>query len=264
MSLRAALALVVALPALAAAEIHVGTTRIADLYLGDTRICDAWLGDRQVHAVGSPPVVSAFTASQTTFRASELPANVTLTWATSGITEGSIVLIDREGVAHQIIAFHSSAPSGSEQTPVFATCASAGCRYVLHAENTAETGCSRDTTADLRVRVVTAPTLTAFAASALTSHQGPFTFSQCSTLTWTSTAGDPAATWALTLSGYYVSVLPGPLHLGPGQSGQRVCIHDTVHSGQNTTTLTLTGTNEAGTASRSATITWAGGVGPGG
>ena len=111
--------------------------------------------------------------------------------------------------------------------------------------------------------MVTAPTLTAFAASALTSHQGPFTFSQCSTLTWTSTAGDPAATWALAQSGYYVSVLPSPLHLGPGQSGQRVCIHDTVHSGQNTTTLTLTGMNEAGTVSRSATITWAGGVVPG-
>ena len=101
MSLRAALALAVALPALAAAEIYVGGARIADLYLGDARICEAWLGDRKVHSVGSPPVVSAFTASQGTFRASELPANVTLTWATFGITEGSIILIDREGVAHQ-------------------------------------------------------------------------------------------------------------------------------------------------------------------
>ena len=93
-------------------------------------------------------------------------------------------------------------------------------------------------------------------ALAPASSQGPGTFIQCSTLTWTATPGDPAATWSFSQSGFHLATLPGARHATPAQSPQRVCT--TQRPGQSTT-LTLTGTNEAGTATRAVTVPWAGG-----
>ena len=66
----------------------------------------------------------------------------------------------------------------------------------------------------------------------------------------------PPATWSLSQSGFHLTNLPSARHAAPSQSPQRVC---TVQRPGQSTTLTLTGTNEAGTATRSVTIQWAGG-----
>ena len=66
----------------------------------------------------------------------------------------------------------------------------------------------------------------------------------------------PPATWSFSQSGFHLTNLPSARHAAPSQSPQRVC---TVQRPGQSTTLTLTGTNEAGTATRSVTIQWAGG-----
>ena len=140
-----------------------------------------------------------------------------------------------------------------------------GWSYNLVAHNAALGSCGA-AHATATIRVVTAPTVTSFTAGAPASSQGAGTFIQCATVRWTSTAGDPPATWAVTQTGVAIPHLPSARVSAPayGARGQRVCLTDTVHSGATTTTLTLTGTNEAGSASRQATITWASGPGPGG
>ena len=140
-----------------------------------------------------------------------------------------------------------------------------GWSYNLVAHNAVLASCGA-AHATATIRVVTAPAVTSFTASAPASSQGAGVFVQCSTLRWTSSAGDPPATWAVTQAGVHIPHLPSARLSAPayGAGGQRVCLTDTVRSGATTTTLTLTGTNEAGSASRQAVITWASGPGPGG
>ena len=131
---------------------------------------------------------------------------------------------------------------------------SAGEAYSIEARNSALAVCgTRHATA--RIRTVRAPTITALTASAPSSSQGPFSLIVCSSVDWTATAGDPAATWSWSQTGYHVAHLPSPRNSAPGRGPQRVCIPEAPGQG---TTLTLTGTNEAGSASRSVTIAWPG------
>ena len=131
---------------------------------------------------------------------------------------------------------------------------SRGWQYTLEARNSAVSNCgSRHATAI--VRTVAPPTLTALTASPPASSQGPFTLVVCSSVDWTATAGDPAAAWSWSQTGYHVAHLPSERNSAPGRGPQRVCIPEA--PGQSTT-LTLNGANEAGAASRSVTIPWPG------
>ena len=115
--------------------------------------------------------------------------------------------------------------------------------------------------ASTTVRVVTAPTLTAFASSSIVGVQTPTGTFQRSYLTWDATSGDPESTWSISQTGLHIQHLPSSRHLTPaagratGDSRQFVQISSTPGT---TTTLTLTGTNEAGSTSMSTTITWLG------
>ena len=239
-------------------ELVVNDVVITDLYVGNTRICDVYAGEVLLHSVGNKPTVLSFTASSTDFTRSALPANVTLTWSVSGgVTEVDITRIDRDHVVRQVSA--STELTGSVSTQVFASCGSVGCRYVLHAINNRQSGCHRDQQRDLLVRVVTAPTITAFAASRAQGGQlpGTSTVEQCTNLSWTSNGGDPAAVWAITQSGTFtVPNLPSSARSGPGSSPQRVC---RLGRTGGRTTFTLRGVNEAGAVSRSASVDWIGG-----
>ena len=245
----------------AGAELRLGTAVVGDVYLGTVRVCAGYLGDALVHQVGTPPVVTRFTTDHAVL-VSTSDRRVVLTWTVTGATQTRIDRIEPDGTATTIRA-SSGVLTSTENIVVPGGCGSAGCRYVLHALNSGETGCSRDATADLQIRIYTPPTLTAFAASAPAGHQSPFLIEQCSTLTWTSTAGDPPAAWSITQSGpVLLQHLPSPQRSGPGSSPQRVCYTSTASPGANTTTLVLTGTSslgsEAHAVSREATITWAG------
>ena len=130
-----------------------------------------------------------------------------------------------------------------------------GWRYVL----TATDNLGGFSTATCTIRVVTAPTLTAFAATPPANVQAPGVDRQCSFLTWTGTDGDPAATWTLSQSGRTIAALPSSHHLSAAQGRAtgnhrtRVCVNT---GGGGSTTLTLTATGEGGTASRQVAINW--------
>ena len=191
-----------------------------------------------------------------TVNRTQLPITITMSATLADTTSWSLMRVTGAGAFEAAL---SSSPATSmlyseALTSTFHPPA-AGWTYNLAASNSALANCGTRH-ATLRVRGVTAPTLTALTATAPASSQGPGTFIQCSTLTWTETPGDPAATWSFSQSGFHLATLPSARHATPAQSPQRVCT--TQRPGQSTT-LTLTGTNEAGTATRSVTVPWAGG-----
>ena len=225
-----------------------------DLYAGDTRLCDVIPGgsNTPILSVGTPPSITRWAVTpKTTFLSTEAK-DVFLHWGTTGATELEI----RQGANVIGDVTGGAVAAGSQAYTVPGGCGSAGCEFTLYAENTAATGCSRDATAKVRVRVVTAPAIASFTASAPASAQGPFLFEQCATLAWAATAGDPPAQWSFSQTGFGLAHLPSDRNAAPGRGPQRVC---TTQRPGRSTTITLTGHNEAGTAARSVTIAWAGG-----
>ena len=210
------------------------------------------------------PGITAFGASAgsgtfnvLTLNATQIPSSPTVRATLTGSATGRTWTIDRvlpSGQRHQVAAGRTAQVHYREDMTATFHPMATGWRYVLTATN-------RDGThhAQCTIRVVTAPTLTAFAATPPASASAPFVNRQCSWLTWTATAGDPAATWSMVQSGRYIAALPSSRRLAPsfgaatGNDRQRVCV--AVGSG-GSTTLTLTGQNEAGNATRTLSIHW--------
>ena len=240
-----------ALAGIAKADLYAGDTRITGLRVDNVAICSIYADGVAIYEAGTPPTITTFSANRHRFLSTDLPATLTLSWLVSDFTTGTI---RREPESVPIAAFNTD--TGVQNTPVFLSCGSVGCRYVLRLTKTAS-GCSQYAIADLIVRVVTAPTLTALTATPPVGGQiGPTGgVEQCSTVTWTATAGDPAATWAFSQTGDHIAHLPSSRRSTPASSPQRVC-RSTLSGGS--TTLTLSGTNEAGSVSRQVTITWQG------
>ena len=239
------------------ADVFGGTGRQAlELYGGNTLLCsvvavDADRVSHTIHSSGSAPAITRWSADRTTFTSTG-SRDVNLTWGTTGATGGLSIT----ALGQTILAVHSSAAgSGTQRWEVPAGIGSGGTDVTLHATKSPATGCDRDATAKVHVRVVTAPTLTAFTASAPSTVQSPFQTETCSVLTWTATPGDPTATWTFTQTGYYLPHLPSDRRATPASSPQRVC---TSRLPGQSTTITLTGRNEAGSASSSVTVAWPG------
>ena len=236
-------------------ELYSGTTRIADVYVGSTRVCDVVAVDAErrshtIHRVGTPPAIAEWRASKVRYLSTD-PLDITLTWRTSGATGLSITA----GQTTIGAITGGAVASGSQRWEVPSGVGSAGVDITLHAQNTAETGCSRDATAKVHVVVLRAPAITAMSASPPASASGPFTFEQCSTITWSAVDGDPAAEWSFSQSGFYLPHLPSDRRATPASSPQRVCTSRTPGA---STTITLTGRNAAGSIQRSVSIPWAG------
>ena len=249
---------------------NFGTTKsIREIYIGTNtdQICLGYFGRNHdpffERAGQNAPVISNFQAANSsssgktlTLNVTDLPASVSITADITNATSWTLTRVT--GGVSSVVA---SSPSGEARLSYTENLAtdfkpdSNGWSYNLHVENSALGNCgSRHST--IKVRVVTAPILSAMSATAPASSQGPGTFIQCSTISWSATAGDPPAAWSFSQTGFHLTNIPSSRHATPGQSPQRVCT--LLRPGQ-TTTLTLTGTNEGGTVSRSVTIHWAGG-----
>ena len=109
------------------------------------------------------------------------------------------------------------------------------------------------------IRVITAPTLTAFMATPPANVQAPGVDRQCSFLTWTGTDGDPVGTWSMNQTGRIIAALPSSRHLSAAQGRAtgnhrtKVCV---ATGGGLVTTITLGVSNEAGNASMLVPINW--------
>ena len=248
-----------------------GTTKtIQEIYVGTSadQICVGYVGRNHnpffERASGpNAPAITNFQAAfgsssgQTlTLNVTDLPASVQITADIANATSWSLTRI-AGGVSNEIASSSTGEArlSRTENLAVDFKLDSRGWTYNLHVENSALGNCgSRHAT--IKVRVVSAPSIDSMVASPPASNQGPNQFIQCSTITWVAIPGDPPASWSFSQSGFHLTNIPSSRHATPGQSPQRVCT--LLRPGQSTT-LTLTGTNEGGTVSRSVTIPWAGG-----
>lgn len=241
-----------------------GTTRINGVFVGTTTILD------QKPPEGVPATISDWGVTAGTIKQRRLTINrntitssglvIRMSATTTG--SNSWEIWRNYGTGHNVAAVGvGTSPSTTESlTPDFHPPA-AGWTYRLHAYATDANGADADDT--ITVRVITAPTLTAFSATAPEGGStAPFLNRQCSWLTWTATPGDPPAVWNMTQAGRVITNLPSSGRLTPeygratGNNRQRVC----VTAGSNLiSTLTLGGRNEAGNVSRAVVITWAGG-----
>lgn len=200
--------------------------------------------------------VGASSGTTLTVNDSDLPETVTITADIADATSWDLIRV-ANGTTNTIVS-SSTGESTLSYTESFSSTFkpdSNGWSYNLIATNSALGNCGTRH-ATIKVRVVTAPTIASMSASPPASSQTALQFIQCSTVTWAATAGDPPASWEFTQSGFQLAHVPSSRHATPGQSPQRVC---TVQRPGQTTTLTLTGTNEAGSASRSVSIPWVGG-----
>ena len=267
----AALALALLAP-LASADVIDGEREIGAIFDGATRLNGVFIGVTPVFDQAPPRGVAAaisdWGATSGTQKQKRLTINRTAITSQGLVIRMSATLtgaarwdIWRDyGTGHNVVAEGTSAaPAYNESlTPDLHPPAS-GWTYRLHAYASDADGADAEDT--LVVRVVTAPTLTAFAATPPAGGTtAPFLNRQCSWLTWTATAGDPAAAWTLTQTGRTIAALPSGSRLLPshgaatGTERARVCVNS---GGGSSTSLTLTGTNEAGSATRPVTIAWA-------
>ena len=250
------------------------SSQVEAIYVGTSagQVCTVYEGRSHTpaFAVASPshpaPVINGFGASDgtgnvpvLTIARASLPLSPTVGAPTlSNVTSWSLTRV--AGGSSGVVSASSTAATSMHYTEALTADFrpdSAGWTYNLAVENSALANCGhRHATAV--IRTVAPPTITALTATAPAAAQGPGVFIQCSTVDWTATPGDPPATWAVTQSGFAIAHLPSARNATPGRGPQRVCT--TQRPGQSTT-LTWTGTNEAGSASRSVTIAWAG---PGG
>ena len=266
--MRALALLLAALAAIAAADVLDGESEIGAIFDGASRINGVFVGTTpvfdQAPPRGTPAAISGWGATKgqgktkrLTLNATELPSTITMSATLTGSSRWEIW---RDyGTGHTVAGEGTTtAPSLAEALTADLHPPASGWTYRLHAYASDADGADADDT--LTVRVVTAPTLTAFNATAPAGGTtAPFLNRQCSWLTWTATPGDPAASWALSQSGRTIAALPTGSRLTPshgratGTERQRVCVNA---GGAGTTTLTLTGTNEAGSDDDSVTITW--------
>lgn len=261
------------LAAAAAADVLDGSTEVGALFDGSARINGLFAGPTpildQKPPRGVPAAISDWGATAGQGKQRRLTINRTaitsqgLVISMSATTTGSNrwEIWRNYGSGHNVAAVGAgTAPSTTETLRPDFHPPAAGWAYRLHAYATAADGADADDT--ITVRVISAPTLTAFSATAPANVQAPGVDRQCVWLTWTATAGDPAATWALSQTGRSIAALPSGSRLTPlhgaamGNLRQRVCVNT---GGGQSTTLTLTGTAEAGTVSRQEMIAWAGG-----
>ncbi len=254
------------------AAVTVGPAAVRSVYVGPAQVCSIYAGNAAVLSPTGAPVISGFGARPSggqglrrtlTLRASDLPATVTIGAASLSHTTSWTLRRVATGRTSIVASSPSPATSAHHDERLTATFhpPAAGWSWILAANNAALADCGH-AHATATVRVVSPPTLTAFTATSPASSQGPGVWIQCAWLAWTATAGDPPAAWSLSQSGFDISTLPSARHLTPaagaatGAARQRVCT--TARPGRSTT-LTLTGANEAGSVSLQATIPWAGG-----
>ena len=240
-----------------------GATRVNGVFVGVTPVFD------QAPPRGVAATISDWGATSGTQKQRRLTINRTAITSQGLVIRMSATLTGASswevwrdyGTGSSIVAEGTNlAPAYNESlTPDLHPPAS-GWTYRLHAYASDADGADADDT--LTVRVVTAPTLTAFNASAPVGVSAPSINRQCSWLTWTGTEGDPVSTWSMTQAGRRIATLPSSRHLSAAQgratglNRTRVCVNA---GGGLVTTLTLGARNEAGNVSMQATITWAGG-----
>lgn len=221
-----------------------------------------WLEPNITHAtitnfgarIGSNPLQSRLTINRDT----DLPETVVIRADISSSTGWTLYRIYQEGSQSAIASgFANTNLSQNEWIESDFYPPASGWIYTLVAN--AENSCG-NAHASIVVRSIAKPTLTAFSNERLIASTGE---TQFAFLNWNATIGDPAATWAITQSGSTpVADLPSSRLLVPANGRltgtQRIRVTVPGRTG-GTTTLTLTGTNEAGSVSRSTTISWAGG-----
>ena len=189
-----------------------------------------------------------------TLKTTELPNTISISATLENCTSWDLYRIDHNGNSVKVASSPSPATSMSHNENLSSTFKpnSYGWHYNLVAYNSALGDCGT-AHASIIVRVITAPSIQSFTASAPASSQAPGVFIQCSTLEWTASTGDPPARWEFSQSGYHLATIPSSRHADPNSSPQRVC---TSSQPGETTTLVLTGTNEAGSVSQSVDISW--------
>lgn len=124
--------------------------------------------------------------------------------------------------------------------------------YNLAVHNSALMSCGT-VHATCKIRTIELPTITSLTAEPAAGSDGIGGFIQCISVNWAATSGDPPATWSFSQTGHHIAHLPSARNSAPGRGPQRVCIP--VRTSE-TTTLTLTGTNESGSVHRSVTLHW--------
>ena len=252
--------------------IYRGSTAVRDVYAGTRRVNKVYRGNTVVYSrpgvahasisgfgarVGSNPLQPRLTINRDT----DLPESVTIRADLTGAPQGwTLYRVLPSGSRQQVAAGAPGSPSRVSYIENLSSAfrpTAAGWTYTLVAHAADSDG---DAHASIVVRSIAAPTLTSFTFQ-LTSSQAPGILTQSAWLSWAATAGDPSASWSMSQSGTTaVSDLPSSRNLSPasgratGTSRVRVTVTGTPGG---TTTLTLTGRNEAGSASRSVTITWA-------
>ena len=219
-------------------------------------------GSAPVFTLANPPGISHFGISAgsgnqylLTIVATRLPIDITISADLSSATRWQIERVVGANVNSVAVGATQRAFYQEPLTRTFRP-DSSGWVYLLSVWNGA-TVVHRTA----RVRVIRAPVLSSFIASAPVGVQTPGGIYQRSYLSWMADAGDPAAVWSLSQAGHAIAHLPSSSRLTPengravGNSRQFVQTFGTPGA---STHLTLTGSNEAGQAARSVMINWPG------
>lgn len=260
----------VLLAASAGADIRTGGKEITRIVYGSgVEICKAYLAGQHDPIWSKPGVTHATIASfgarvgsnpkqrrLTLRRDTDLPASVTISAAIANGTTWNITRFHSGGSQQVAAGLGGTSAAYIENLSASFRPPASGWTYLLAVSASDACGAAH---ASVTVRTIAPPTLTAFTATAPGSLQAPGIVTQVSYLTWTAAAGDPAATWAMTQTGHVVDDLPSPRILTPeaGRATGALRVHVTVQGTPGArTTLTLTGTNEAGSVSRSVSIDW--------
>ena len=183
---------------------------------------------------------------------------VTISGTLANASGWRIDRVDQHGVKTTPIQSAAAATEARwvERLSLFDRPDSRGWVYNLTAHD-ASTGLCGDAHATCRVRVIQRPTITSFTATTPVLLPGPQgTQQQASFLSGVVDDGDPTAVWALSQTGRDTGVLPGVSRSLLAQTGIHRPRVQVSSGGGRETTVTLTGTNEAGSVSRNVTISW--------
>lgn len=249
------------------ATMFIGPTQVQSIYAGTSRVCHGMYGHESFFEEPNIPTISLFGARRDsgtglvhtlTLNSTELPVEVVIGAASVSNTT-SYKLTRIAGSSTSIVQESPSAATSIHYNEQFTSDFhpnSSGWSYILEVRDSAGGQCGFRH-AQALVRFITRPTLSAFYASSIFIEQTavPSVNRQCVMLHWTSTAGSPVATWGLIQRGRQIATLPSARRLVPalGTTGYKVCV---ASGGSQSTTLVLTGNNEAGPVTRSLTINW--------
>lgn len=236
------------------ARVYIGPTEIGHLILNGNHIFDKV--DNRPTIANWGATAGAGKMNPLTLNRSSIPIDITVSATVTGATSWTIYR-NVGGASQQVAASPdaSTQPFYQESLAADFHPSSTGWHYVLsvtNANGTRSTACE--------VRVVTASTLSGFAATSPTGIQTPSGIFQRSYLSWVATAGDPTSTWSLTQTGTRtIAHLPSSSRLLPANGGatgnSRQFVQVAGTSG-GYTDLTLTGVNDGGTSAQTVRINW--------